>query len=160
MDRAGVRETLGAYLDGALSSAERAEAERLLAENAEARAYLEELRALRTELRRVPGIAFSRDRTAELLARLPADAPSPPLLERLRAWFPEGSLLRPAFAAVAAAALGTALWSYWGLRVPAEERRFAALAPDLALYEDLEVVEDLDGLEDFAVIFALPEGRG
>lgn len=168
-DRDIPREALGAYLDGELPAAERADVERLLGEDAGARAYLEELRALRRTLRRAPEIDFSRDRTGELLERI-ADAepatrvrPVPTshsLWERLSDWFAELGPWRPALAFGLAAAAGVALWSYWGAPAPSDEARFAALAPDLALYEDYEVLEDLDALEDFGVILELPERRG
>jgi hypothetical protein len=62
-------ELIGAYLDGELSSEERARAEQLLAESAESRQMLEELRALRARLQALPRLSLPTDFSQRVLQR-------------------------------------------------------------------------------------------
>lgn len=60
-------ELFSAYLDGQLTSQERAEVERLLASSAEARQLLEELRLVRESLQRLPVYKVPEDLAARIL---------------------------------------------------------------------------------------------
>ena len=92
-------ELLSAYLDGELTAQEQAQIERLLAESAEARQLLEELRLLSQSLQRLPVHKLKEDLAAKVLqeaqrreAESPAAAASPP------ASLPTGSVPTPAAA--------------------------------------------------------------
>lgn len=63
-------ERLGAYLDGELTAAERAEVERLLAADPSARQLVEELRTLRTTLQELPPLSIGRSIRNEVLGRV------------------------------------------------------------------------------------------
>ncbi|MBX3413337.1 MAG: zf-HC2 domain-containing protein [Pirellulales bacterium] len=62
-------ELIGAYLDGELSAEEKARAEQLLAESAESRQVLEELRALRSRLQGLPRMTLPADFSQLVLQR-------------------------------------------------------------------------------------------
>ena len=81
-------ERLGAYLDGELTAAERAEVERLLAADPSARQLVEELRTLRTTLQELPPLSIGRSIRNEVLGRVEQPkatlAPRPPTATRPR----------------------------------------------------------------------------
>lgn len=155
---------LSAYLDGELTPEERADIERRVEEDPEARAELNNLRVLRGALGEAPSIDFERDRFPELLRTIQDAAPARrprrrPWLAGVREWWDRAPGWQPAMAAALAAAAAVGLWMYAdGGRV--SEQQFAALAGDLDLYENWDVITEIDLLEDYEAILHLDQMDG
>lgn len=145
-------ETLAAFVDRALASAEHATVHAHVIGCAECRAQVEKLNALNAVLAVDRDVEPSPGFDARVFDAIAAERPT--ALRRLRAWL-KPQILAPVMAT--AAAVGVFVLLQPG--EPSEEDLFIAqnqeMLQDLDLMQDLKNVEDAG--DDFAVIAALSE---